>query len=254
MAVYLANAGLEMLMKGDSLDEALLMQWFNESQRIPAVQGAYYSKLMASGLEFVFRTIKQGGDLQIAGLDMHMSGRCIWQAKPLSRVGIGETLLVTLLMTNQDESVAFIADLIHAATLERIDEDSSLSLQVCAFPQSMDVYDNRLSYEKANSETVHLDDKKLLPFNYIMARDESLSQQARDQYAKGEKLMVLAAPVLEVVNREHGFQNTSCMVATVATEMGHLDLVYAEKQLRKPLQKGSYIVASCVVSADVIVH
>lgn len=254
MAVYLANTGLEILMKDDSLDESVLMQWFKESQRIPAVQGSYYSKLLKSGLEIVFRTVKQGEDLQIAGLDMHMSGRCIWQAKPLSRVGVGETLLVTLLMTNPDETSAFIADLIHAATLEKIDEDSSLSLQVCAFPQSMDVYDDRPSYEKANPEIAHLDDKKLLPFNYIMARDESLSQQKRDGYAKGEKLMVLAAPVLQVESRDHGFLDTSCMVATVATEMGHLDLVFSEKQLSKPLVKGSYVVASCVISADVIVQ
>ena len=252
MAIYLANTGLESLIKGDSLDEEQLLTWFREAKRIPAVQGAYYSKLFDSGLELVFRSVKQGEDLQIAGLDMHMSGACLWMAKPLSRVGMGEPLAVSLLMTNADETSAFVADLIHAATLERIDEDSSLSLQVCAFPQSMDVYDSRASYEEATEKLSRLDDRKLLPFNYIMARDESLSQESRDQYAEHEKLMVFAAPVLDVQRREHGYKGTSCMVATVATEMGHLDIVFSQHQLSSVLQKGSYVVCSAHISADVL--
>ena len=252
MAIFLANTGLELLIKGDSLDEEQLLSWFREAKRIPAVQGAYYSKLFDSGLELVFRSIKQGEDLQIAGIDMHMSGGCLWMAKPLSRVGVGEPLAVSLLLTNADETSAFIADIIHAATLERIDEDSSLSLQVCAFPQSMDVYDSRASYEEATEKVSRLDDRKLLPFNYIMARDESLKQESRDTYAEQEKLMVFAAPVLEVEKREHGYKGTSCMVATIATEMGHLDLVFAEHQLATVLQKGSYVVCSALISADVL--
>ncbi len=253
MAIYLANTGLELLIKGDSLDQEQLLTWFKEATRIPAaVQGAYYSKLFDSGLELVYRTVKQGEDLEIAGLDMHMSGGCLWMAKPLARVGIGDVLAVSLLMTNSDESSAFIADLIHAATLQSIEEDSSLSLQVCAFPQSMDVYDSRASYEKATGEGSCLDDRKLLPFNYIMARDESLSQESRDTYAQQEKLMLFAAPVLAVERREHGYKGTSCMVATVATEMGHLDLVFASGQLSKTLEKGSYVVASALISADVL--
>ncbi len=252
MAIYLANVGLDLLIKGDSLDEEQLLTWFREAKRIPAVQGAYYSMLFDSGLELVFRSVKQGDDLQIAGIDMHMSGSCLWRAKPLSRVGLGEPLAVSLLMTNSDEKTAFITDLIHAATLERIDEDSSLSLQVCAFPQSMDVYDSRASYEEATEKISRLDDRKLLPFNYIMARDESLTQEIRDKYAENEKLMIFAAPVLKVEKREHGYKGTSCMVATVATEMGHLDLVFAEHQLSTVLEKGSYVVCSCIISSDVL--
>ena len=252
MAIYLANTGLDLLIKGESLDEEQLLIWFREAKRIPAVQGAYYSKLFDSGLELVFRSVKQGDDLDIAGIDMHMSGGCLWMAKPLARVGVGEPLAVSLLMTNGDETSAFIAELIHAATLERIDEDSSLSLQVCAFPQSMDVYDSRASYEEATEKLSRLDDRKLLPFNYIMARDESLPQRERDKYAEQEKVMVFAAPVLQVQKREHGYKGTSCMVATVATEMGHLDLVFAAHQLPSALKKGSYVVCSCIISADVL--
>ncbi len=252
MGIYLANTGLEILIRGDSLDEEQLLTWFKEAKRIPAVQGAYYSKMFDSGLELVYRTVKQGDDLQIAGLDMHMSGDSLWMAKPLSKVGVGEALAISLLMTNSDETSAFIVDLIHAATLEVIDEDSSLSLQECTFHQSMDIYDSSASYEEASEKLSRLDDRKLLPFNYIMARDESLDQESRDKYAENEKMMVFAAPVLQVQRREHGFKGTRCMVATVATEMGPLDLVYAEDQLSTVLEKEAYVVCSCIISADVL--
>ncbi|MGH0052881.1 MAG: hypothetical protein ACQ5SW_05790, partial [Sphaerochaetaceae bacterium] len=112
MAVYLANTGLQLLNKGDSLDEKFLMQWFHEAKRIPAQQGAYYTKMLESGLTVIFRTIVDNEHLQIVGLDMHMSGRCIWTGKPLVQVGKGEPLSITLLMTNVSEKTAFIATLV----------------------------------------------------------------------------------------------------------------------------------------------
>ncbi len=85
-----------------------------------------------------------------------------------------------------------------------------------------------------------------------MARDESLSEETRQKFARHEQMVLLCGPVLAVEERRHGFRDTLCMVATIATEMGHLDLVFSAKQLAKPLQKGSYVVASCIVSADVL--
>jgi hypothetical protein len=167
-------------------------------------------------------------------------------------VGLGEPLLVSLLLTNADENCAFVADLVHAATIEKIDEDTSLSLQVCAFPKAMDVYDSRQAYEEASVGTALLDEGKLLPFNYIMARDESLEQKQRDQYGAQEKMMLVCGPVLAVEKREHGVEDTSCLVATIGTEMGHLDLVFSDKQLVRDLKKGSYVVANCIISADVL--
>lgn len=252
MALYLANSGLTLLAKDGELDQQQLMRWFKEAKRIKATGGAYYTKLLDSGLTLIFRTIVQNDDVEIAGVDMHLSGRCVWSAKPLAQVGKGEVLSITLLMTNVSERSAFIANLVHAATLEHIDEDSLLSLQVCAFPQALDVYDSREAYELATDEHSRLEDKKLLPFNYIMARDESLSEEQREAFQKSETMILLCGPVLGVEKREHGFENTSCMVATISTEMGHLDLVFAEEQLKKPLVKGSYVIASCQISADVL--
>jgi hypothetical protein len=252
MALYLANTGLEVLLKDGALDQKKLMHWFGEAVKIPVPNGAYYTKVLDSGLTLIYRTVSKEQDLEIAGLDMHMSGRCLWSAKPLAKVGQGEALSVTLLLTNPSEKSAFIATLVHAATLEQIDEDTLLTLQVCAFPQAMDVFDSRQAYENATDQQGRLEDKKLLPFNYIMARDESLSEEQRSHYAKQEMMMLLCGPVLGVAERSHGFADAKCMVATISTEMGHLDIVFASSQLKEPLKKGSYVVANCMISADVL--
>jgi hypothetical protein len=252
MALYLEHTGTEFLANEGKLDQDRLLRWFRESRKIPAAQGAYYSKLLDSGLEIIFRTVKTGDDLQIVGVDMHMSGRCVWKARPLSTVGIGEPLAVSLLLTDVGERCAFVADLVHAATLGQIDGESDLSLQVCAFPSAMDVYDGRTAYEQAMEGQQTLEDGKLLPFNYIMARDENVGKEARDRYASEERQMMLCGKVLAVDTRGHGVEDASCQVATVKTEMGHLDLVYTSTQLGRDLEPGSYVVASCRISADVL--
>ena len=251
MALYLANSGLTLLAKDGVLDQKVLMRWFKEAKRIKATGGTYYTKLLDSGLTLIFRTVVQNDDVEIAGVDMHLSGRCVWSAKPLTQVGKGEVLSITLLMTNVSERSAFIATLVHAATLDHIDEDSLLSLARFALSPKPVSYtaERRMS---STEERSRLEDKKLLPFNYIMARDESLTEEQRNAFLKSETMMLLCGPVLGVEKREHGFENTSCMVATISTEMGHLDLVFSEEQLKKPLVKGSYVVASCQISADVL--
>jgi hypothetical protein len=252
MAVYLANTGLECLLKDGSLDQKQMLAWFEKAKRIPTSYGFYATKVLQSGLTIVFRVLTKNNDTEIAGVDMHMSGRCVWSAKPLVRIGEGEALSITLLMTNPSEKSAFIATLVHAATLEQIDEDTILNVQVCAFPQALDAFDSRQAYEAATDDKGRLEDKKLLPFNYIMARDESLSEEDRQKFAQQERMVLLCGPVLDVQERMHGYRNTKCMVATIATQMGHLDLVFSANQLSKPLQKGSYVVASCAISADVL--
>ena len=208
MAVYLANTGLQMLLHDGALDQEQLMRWFKEAKRIPATDGAYYTKVLDSSLSLIFRTRVHGDDLEIAGLDMHMGGKCVWRAKPLVQVGRSEALSITLLMTNVSEKSAFIATLVHAATLDQIDEDTLLDIQVCAFPQAMDVYDSRPAYEEATEESARLEHKKLLPFNYIMARDESLSEEVRKEYSQHEELVLLCGSVLSVEERSHGFEGT----------------------------------------------
>lgn len=251
MAVFLDNTGLEVLLKDGSLDQKQMLAWFEQAKRIVVRQGLYATKLLDSGLTVIFRVVSHGSSMEVAGIDMHMSGRCIWSAKPLVRIGTAEPLAITLLMSNPSESCAFVATLVHAATLEVISEDTILNLQVCGFVRGMDVYTSREEYE--NSGVGFLEDKKVLALNYLRANDESLDEKTRREYEKRELETLVCGPVLAIEERSHHYKATHCMVATIATEMGHLDLVFGPNQQAPGLKYGSYVVASCILSADVMV-
>ncbi|NMA23205.1 MAG: hypothetical protein GX938_06835, partial [Spirochaetales bacterium] len=221
MALYFSNTGLEALLDGDRIDERQMSAWMGEAERTDVEGGAYYTKRFASGLTIIFRTIAD----ELVGLDMHMSGRSIWTAKPLMRVGEQEPLSITMLMTSRSEQSAFIATLVHAATLPTFDDQTMIDLQVCAFVQALDIYDSRQAYEEATPTEMQVEDKKILPYNFVMSREQSLGQKERERFEAAQTLVLLAGPVIAVEKREHGWGESGCIVATVSTEMGHLDLV-----------------------------
>lgn len=249
MALYLSNTGLESLVVDGAIDEQQMLAWYDAGTTTTVEGGSYRTTVLDSGLTIIFRVIED----EIVGIDMHLKGRSIWTAKPLLRIGEQEPLSITLLMTSQSEQSAFIATLVHAATLGQFDENSALDLQVCAFVQALDIYDSRASYEEATPVEMQIGDKKILPYNFIMSRDESIGEQERARFALAQSLVLIAAPVIAVQRRSHGFGERGCIVATVGTEMGHLDLVFSESQVPTPLKKGAYITAQCAISADVLI-
>lgn len=248
MALYISNTGLDALVVDGTIDEAQLRQWYAEATEVAAQGGFYRTKVLDSGLAIIFRVV----DDEIVGVDMHMQGRSIWEAKPLLRVGEQERLSITLLLTSKSERSAFIATLVHAATLDRFDEETLLELQVCAFVQALDIYDSRAAYEEATERDMQIEDKKILPYNFIMSRDESITAEEKKLFAQGESLLLIAAPVIAVEKRSHGFGDSACIVATIGTEMGHLDLIFSESQVPTPLKKGAYVTTRCAISADVL--
>ncbi|MCK9548152.1 MAG: hypothetical protein M0Q37_06530 [Sphaerochaeta sp.] len=248
MALYVSNTGLDALVVDGGIDETQLRIWYGEATETEAHGGLYRTKVLDSGLAIIFRIV----DDEIVGIDMHMQGRSIWEAKPLLRVGEQEPLSITLLLTSKSERSAFIATIVHAATLEHFDEETVLELQVCAFVQALDIYDSRSAYEEATEDGMQIEDKKILPYNFIMSRDESIGEEEKKLFAQGETLVLIAAPVIAVKKRSHGFGDSACIVATVGTEMGHLDLVFSEAQVPTPLKKGSYVITRCAISADVL--
>ncbi|MDT3358470.1 MAG: hypothetical protein LIR47_03905, partial [Spirochaetota bacterium] len=60
MAVYLANTGLEILLKDGSLDQKQMLAWFEDAVRIPTSYGFYATKVLDSGLTLVYRVLAKG--------------------------------------------------------------------------------------------------------------------------------------------------------------------------------------------------
>ena len=253
MPLFLDNTGLSCLKKGKDLDEQAFQGFLEKSRRdeVPG-GGAYYTYLFDSGLELVFRVVENEGNREVMGMDTHMGGRCVWMGKPVVTVGQMECLGMQLLLSDPGESCAYTMGFVRPALLGKVDTQSHLETQVCAFPTGMDVYDDREAYEAMVGEENRLLDRQVLPYHYILAREEGISGKNKEYSQKHEMIDFLCGPVLSVEERENGFRGTSLRVATVATQMGHVDLVYGLGQGVRPLEKGCYLVASAYLSGDVI--
>ncbi|MFA6775716.1 MAG: hypothetical protein WCR76_05560 [Sphaerochaetaceae bacterium] len=253
MALFLANAGLGCLMRGKNLDETLVLPLLERSTRSEDEGGgAYYTCLMDSGLELVFRVQEREDGLEMMGLDTHMGGRCVWTASPVVSVGKPEYLGMQLLLADPGQRNAFVMGFVRPALLRHLDTDSVLEIQVSAFPTGMDVYDSRESFEAMIGEENRLLDRQILPYYYVMAREESTGKKMREFSKRNEMINLFCGPVLAMEERENGYLDTKLMVSTVATSMGHIDVVYARDQLSKPAEKGTYLMASAYFSGDVL--
>ncbi|MCI2127821.1 MAG: hypothetical protein LKK25_00260 [Sphaerochaeta sp.] len=252
MALFLTNTGLSTLKYGDSLDEATLLALMEQGKRNATANGeVYYTRLLDSGLELVFRVSEREGGVDVYGLDTHMAGRCVWTAQPVVTVGKPEYLGMDLLLTDPSQHCAFVMGIVRSALLAPIDDHSILDIQVCAFPTGMDVYDSREAFEAMVPEENRPLDRQILPYHYLLAREESVPKKVREASKKQEMINLFCGPVLATQKRDNGFQGTSLFVSTVATEMGHIDVVYDGTQVEPP-EPGSYLVASAYFSGDVL--
>ena len=253
MALFLTNTGLSCLIEGKELDSKQMLSLFQQSKKYEVESsGCYYSYVFDSGLELVFRVSEVQKEQEILGVDVHMSGRCIWKAKPVNFIGEPQFLALSMLMTNPDESVVFATDVVRAALSLKFDNTNELSMQVCAFPNALDVYESREAFEAMVSEGNRLLDRQILPYNYIMAQQKNVEARRKEFFKRNEKLSFFCGPVLAVEERDNGYRSTHCSVATIATQMGHLDVVYSPTQLDRPLEKGCYAVCSALISADIL--
>jgi hypothetical protein len=252
MALFLMNTGLSCLAKGKELDTEEVNALFAESpvEKVPSAPGAYATHLFDSGLSLIAR-LPEGNEGE-AYLDMHMNGKCLWHVKPVSMVGEPEYLGLSMIASDMDEENACVLNMVKPALHGPIDTTKDFEVQVCAFPVDLAVYDDREAFEAMVPEGNRLFDRQVLPYYYIMAKEERVDEKTKAFMRKNEQLDLFCGSVLAVEKRENGYKGTSLCVATVATVFGHIDLVYGEGQVSRPLEKGSYVLASAYVSAEIV--
>lgn len=252
MPLFLANTGLECMMKDGQLDQKVMDGFIEKSQvmQVPDGKGFCCSYLFESGLELFSRV--PDPQTSEAMVDMHMSGKCIWTVKPVTLLPQDGFFDFALLASDVDEKNACMVNLVKSVFAPHFDGKTKLDLQVCAFPIDLSVYDSRSAFEAMASGDGRLTDGQVVPYNYILAHEESLSKDAREKFGKNERLALFCGQVLGVQKRENGYRGTKLDDAVVSTAFGHIDVVYGENQLDRKLEKGCYIVASAFISAEII--
>lgn len=265
MPVFVRNLALEYLVEDGVLNSDKMLAMYKDA-RWRHANGAYYMvHTLPSGVEFIFRAVRDGDDVRILGTDTHLGGRCIWHAIPFFNATPKEADALTAVVacTNLAQDAVFVTHLVNAAVLPELKEGAQVAMQMVAFPFVLESYASRESYEKAyandpdasNFPTL-LTDKRIFPLNFMMKHDPDISEEKRNSQLP-EDVVLLCGPVLSVKEAppNHSDQDSSFSVATISTQFGHLDVAYTDDMvLGSAVKKGSYLVFSGMLSADVAVE
>ena len=259
MPIFIQNFSLSHLVKDGQLDSDILMDLYKSSSWRHAHGAMYMVNEGANKLQFIFRAIKDGEDIRILGTDTHYKGNCVWNAVPFFNTTDkdADVLSATVAITNSDQSAVCITHLMNAAVLPELEQGASLEMQVVGFPLLIESYENREMFEKAYTNEdenspwpLLVSDQKILPLNFMLAHDPDIPEEKRNQQENTDVILI-ASTVLKVERKEGMKEGTSFNVATVSCEFGHLELIYSDVMVSGVLKKGSYIVCSAIISADV---
>jgi hypothetical protein len=265
MPVFVHNLALDYLVTDGVLDSDRMLEMYRDS-RWRQANGAYYMvHTLPSGVEFIFRAVRDGEDVRILGTDTHLSGRCMWNAIPFFNVTPkdADPLTAVVACTNVAQDAVFVAHLVNPAVLPPFEEGHSIAMQVVAFPFVLESYGSREAYEKAYAEDpkqsqfpTMLTDKRIFPLNFMMKHDPEVPEEKRSSQLQDDVVLV-CGPVLSVRDAppNQPEQQSTFTVATIATQFGHLDVAFTPRMvLGHAVEKNSYLVFSGMISADVAVE
>ncbi len=259
MPIFIQNFSLSHLVKDGQLDSEILMDLYKNSQWRHAHGAMYMVNEGDNNLQFIFRAIKDGEDIRILGTDTHYKGKAMWNAVPFFNATHEEAdvLSATVALTNSEQSAVCIAHLMNAAVLPELEQGAAIQMQVVGFPLLIESYENREMFEKAYTDEdkespwpLLVSDEKILPLNFMLAHDPDIPEEKR-KTQENIDVILLSSTVLDVERKEGMKEGTFFNVATVLCEFGELELIYSDKMVKEELKKGSYIVCSAIISADV---
>ncbi|NCB01781.1 MAG: hypothetical protein EOM67_06390 [Spirochaetia bacterium] len=259
MPVFIRNFSLSHIVKEGQLDSEILMDLYKNSAWRHAHGAMYMVNEGKNNLQFIFRAIKEGEDIRILGTDTHYRGKCIWNALPFFNMTDKEAdvLSATIAITNNDQSAVCVTHLMNAAVLPELEQGATIEMQVVGFPLLIESYESREDFEKTYTSEdesspwpLLMGDQKILPLNFMLAHDPDISEEKRAQQENTD-VILLASVVLDVERKEGLKDGTYFNVATVMCEFGHLELIYSDEMVTSEVKKGSYIVCSAILHADV---
>jgi hypothetical protein len=243
MAFFLDSLGLSEL----SQNQNEIVDLFSNIEKISGEDYDYKTYLYNEGLELVARINKDSKDYDFVGVDSHLINSDKWVGKPVLSLG-QTTELPAILFSSIDDKTALVVNLLHAGLVQgEMNTETTVALQLCAFPSSLEVYENRSAYEKVVKDA-RLKDKSVLPYFYIRSLEEDLKEEEKKRYQDNILFNLIAGEVIKT--KEYKFGAKPCFVSTIDTVIGNLDIIYSQNIVSKPISEKSYIVGAFYLSAE----
>lgn len=265
MPVFVRNLHLEYLVTDGNLDSDAMSALYRTCTWRNA-EGAWYGlAALPDGIEMIFRAVREGDGMRVLGTDTHLSGRCLWNGIPFLNVTPPEadSLSAVVACTNVAQDGVFVTHLMNAGVLTNLQEGKSIVMQMVAFPTVIESWNSRESYEQQYQSDptcsrfpVLLSDQRVFPLNFMLNHDPDIPEEQRNQRLDDD-VVLICGPVLAVRHLHSGEneQDTEFMVATIATQFGHLDVAFVHTMVSGvPVKKSHYLVFSGILSGDVAIE
>ncbi|MBK5200463.1 MAG: hypothetical protein JJE21_02910 [Spirochaetaceae bacterium] len=247
MALFLDSLGLSKVKD----NQAEVLNLFTDVKRESGQDYDYKKVEYKNGLSLIARIAKEGTDLDIIGVDSHISNSSVWKAKPV--MSLGQTAeLPAVVFSSLDGKSAFIVNVIEAGLSNAVlKENESIKLQVCGFPAQMAVYNDREDYED-KTEAPYMTDKMLFPYYFFNLQSGDIDEEQRKLYSENILFNIYSGEVLETEKVQYLDNSEYCYYSKVKTELGNLQLIYSSNIVASPVKKGNYVVGSVYISAKVL--
>ena len=271
MPQYWENLGLECLIEDDKTFNNLVAYSVQNAKAITGYYGLPYLNQHYGDVQVVIRTDpgESGEGLVISGLDTHASGNAVWDVR-LREVNIDPDdagkLTRRVLVEGPDGGGGMaVIDIINADVLPSFMDGDLVRLQLVAFPEYVEYYEDEDSYADSLPERKY--GKKLLlaegcvfPSGLLTNRDPDNPDYGKDDHM--DSLVTIRGTVKSAVYGRFRIKEKDeihpYIVTEIDTQFGPLEIVHTMEQvdeaLRKNIHKGAVVNMVGILSGDAAIN
>ena len=252
MSGRIENLGLEVLAHNEQEAATIISSVVVEGKTVQGYYNKPYINKTFKDVEFIIRTDHNDidGKNEIAGIDVHCAGGCVWDAEILEDLTLaesGETEKRILVKDIGNKSGMAVVNIIKSDVLPTYQRGAKIKMQVAAFPTSLEIIeskeDDKVEYifptvlEKNIDESGHFNKSDIEEINIVKGHIH------RMRYGRFEFNGELHKPFV---------------ILTVGTQFGELDLAVSHNTIKEigaeKFVEGATVSAEAVLTGDVAIY
>ena len=153
MGNYLYALNLDFLEEEENTIKGLVGHVLQEGKAVTGYYGLPYFNMHFGGTQIIDRVTrdKETGNLAFSGFDTHADSLCAWKMRIVSKRETDEEdpTCVHLLLKGMDRKGLFPVDVVNGDILPSFKQDEVIDLQMVAFSDQADFFDNEEAYEES---------------------------------------------------------------------------------------------------------
>lgn len=270
MGNYLKHFGLDFLTETEEEVGRLWAYIAQEGTPIVGYYGSPYLNQHFGDVQLILRTIhnREEGRLEVAGMDTHASGNCVWEVNVSSmniqRKDTDSMERRCVVRRKSDGGGLAVINIVNADVLPSFDEGDDIKLQMIAFPHFIEYFKDEDAYVDAQPEGRYgrkwiLSDGSTLPAGLLRNRNPE-----SDEFESNEdldELMLIRGTVKKLYHDEFelgDMKQDMYIRCIIGTEHGDLEIVHTidevEEAQRENICVGATVSGAFILSGDAAIY